>query len=306
MSKNIIFMGTPEFSVPTLKILAESAYSLECVYTQPAKKSSRGYKINPSPVQVVSEELDLKIRTPKNLESQIEYDFFKSINPYIVVVVAYGQIIPKKYLTLPEKGFINIHASLLPKWRGAAPIQRSIMNCDKETGISIMKIEEGLDTGPYMKQIKTPINAQTNAKILSDKLSILGAESILESLSLIKKNEAKFIKQENSKATYAKKIKKTESKIEWNNTAKNILSKINSLNPSPGAWFEFNKSRYKVWKAEIINMSGEIGHTINEELTVACKEKSIRILEIQKEGKNKLSIGSFLAGAKIKKGTSLL
>ena len=306
MEKNIIFMGTPKFSVPTLKVLAKSEYNLKQVYTQPAKKSLRGQKINPSPVEIVSKELELKVRTPSNLDSPIEYNFFKSIDPYIVVVVAYGQIIPKKYLSLPEKGFINIHASLLPKWRGAAPIQRSIMNCDKETGISIMKIEEGLDTGPYIKQIKTRIDEQTTSKMLSEKLSILGAENILESLSLIIKNEAIFLKQEDNEATYAKKIKKSESKIDWNDTAKNILSKINSLNPSPGAWFEHEESRYKVWKAEVINLNGKVGQIINDEFTIGCKEKSLKILEIQKEGKNKLPISSFLAGTKIKKGTNLL
>ena len=182
MSKKIVFMGTPEFSVPTLEILANSKYKLECVYTQPAQKSSRGQKLKITPVQSTAEKLNLKIKTPKSLNDKSEIEYFKSLNSYIVVVVAYGQIIPKNYLNLAEKGFINIHASLLPKWRGAAPIQRSIMNQDRETGISFMRIEEGLDTGPYFKQIKVNIDQETNSGNLSNILANLGAENILECL----------------------------------------------------------------------------------------------------------------------------
>ena len=158
MSKKIVFMGTPEFSVPTLKVLVKSNYELACVYTQPPKKSSRGQKLKISAVHDAAQKLNLTIKTPKSLNDKNEYEYFKSIDPYIVVVVAYGQIIPKNYLDLPDKGFINIHASLLPKWRGAAPIQRSIMNLEKETGISIMKIEEELDTGPICNSYKVNIH----------------------------------------------------------------------------------------------------------------------------------------------------
>ena len=171
-------MGTPEFSVKTLEVLSLSNYEIVCVYTQPAKRSLRGQKMNKSPVHKFAEKLNLKVRTPKNLTEENEYDFFKSLDPYIVIVVAYGKVIPKNYLNVPTKGFINIHASLLPKWRGAAPIQRSIMNHEKETGISIMKIQEKLDEGPYIKQIKTKIDDKTTSQSLSDTLSKLGAENI--------------------------------------------------------------------------------------------------------------------------------
>ena len=202
-----------------------------------------------------------------------EYKYLKSIKPYIVIVVAYGQLIPKNFLEIPDMGFLNIHASLLPKWRGAAPIQRSIMNRDLETGISFMKIVEGLDQGPYLKQIKIKIDNQTTSKVLSENLSKIGSENILDCLKLIEDGKAKFIDQNSQNASYAKKISKKEAKINWEETAKNVLSKINALNPAPGAWFEYNGSRYKVWRAAISEKSGKVGEILDGKLTVACKEK---------------------------------
>ena len=305
MPKKIVFMGTPEFSVPTLEILAKSKYELHYVYTQPPKKSSRGQKFTTTPIQNAAEKLNIKIKTPSSLNDKGEYEFFKSINPYIVVVVAYGQIIPKNYLELPKKGFINIHASLLPKWRGAAPIQRSIINQDKETGISFMKIEEGLDTGPFLKQIKININQDTTTLNLSEKLAKLGAENILNCLEIIEQNKANFIEQDKTKASYATKIKKSEAKIIWSDQAANILSKINGLNPTPGAWFEYKGTRHKILKASISALSGTPGKILDKNFIVACKENSISILEIQKEGKKKLSIKDFLVGSNINVGDFL-
>ena len=305
MSKKIVFMGTPEFSIPTLKILAKSKYQLDTVYTQPPKKSSRGQKIKISPVQHVAEQLNLKIRSPNSLTDKNEFEYFKSIHPYIVIVVAYGKIIPKKYLSLPQKGFINIHASLLPKWRGAAPIQRSIINQDKETGVSFMRIEEGLDTGPFFNQIKININEETTAASLSNSLSIIGAENILNCLENIEQDKANFIQQNENEANYALKIKKSESKILWNETARNILFKINGLNPAPGAWFMYHGIRHKVLKAKISNLSGKVGQVLDKNFTIGCKDKSICILEIQKEGKKKLAIEDYLVGSKINTGDFL-
>ena len=287
MGKKIVFMGTPKFAVPTLEVLARSNYEIECVYTQSPKKSLRGQKVNQTPVHLASSKLKLKVRTT-SLVSEEEYSYFKSLKPFIVIVVAFGQIIPKKYLNLSEMGFINVHASLLPKWRGAAPIQRSIINQDKETGISIMKIEEDLDAGPCMKQVKVKIDDETTTKSLSKKLSELAAENIIDCIKLIEKGKDKFVNQDHSKATYAKKIKKSESKITWKQKAKEVLSKINGLNPFPGAWFNYNGSRYKIWKAEISTLKGEPGTVLDETLTVACEDNSIKVLEIQKEELEKL------------------
>ncbi len=298
-------MGTPKFSVQTLEVLEKSNFKIECVYTQPPKKAKRGQKIILTPVNQVAKKLNLKIRTPNDLETQEEYNYFKSIRPYIVIVVAYGKIIPEKFLSLSEKGFLNIHASLLPKWRGAAPIQRSIMHRDKETGVSFMMIEKGLDSGPYINQIKVKIDIQTTAGSLTDELSKLGADNILKTINLIQENKAKYVMQDNNQATYAKKINKDESKIIWNEKAINVIAKINGLNPYPGAWFKFNGSRYKIWKALTSEMKGVPGNILDEKLTIACKDKSIEIVEIQKEGKNKIGIEEFIKGNKISKGQNI-
>ena len=306
MSQKIVFMGTPEFAVPTLELLLKSSHKILAVYSQPPSKANRGQKIKPSDIESFSEKNSLIIRNPLRLDSEEEYNFIKNLKPDIVVVVAYGKIIPKRFLNLAKHGFINVHASLLPKWRGAAPIQRSIMNLDNETGVSIMKITEDLDTGPVMNQAKIPINQNTDAKILTKVLSQLGAKTLLDSINKIADGTAKFEEQDHSVATYAKKISKAEGKIEWNVSAKKILAKINGLNPNPGAWFEYKKERFKIWKAETANGNGEPGKTLNDKLIIACKEGSIKILEIQKEGKGRQEIDQFLLGNKIKQGENIV
>ena len=216
MPKKIIFMGTPIFAVPILKSLYQNGYPISVVYTQPPQKSKRGQKINKSPIQGISETLNIDFRSPKSLkDNKEEYRFIKELNADIAIVVAYGQIIPKEFLNLTKKGFINIHGSILPSWRGAAPIQRSIMNLDKETGISIMKIVEELDSGPVSNVYKLKIDNNYNAQEISEKLSKLAAEKILDNLDDILENKAQFIEQDHSKATYAKKINKDEGQIDW-------------------------------------------------------------------------------------------
>jgi methionyl-tRNA formyltransferase len=302
MSNKIIFMGTPQFSVATLEALAKSRYKISCVYTQPPKGSNRGQKINLSPIQESAENLNLAVRSPNNLNSEEEFKFFKDLNPEIVVVVAYGKLIPKRFLNIPKKGFINIHASLLPKWRGAAPIQRAVINLEKETGISLMKIIEELDAGPVMKKIKIKIDPTESSGKISEKLSKIGSDNIVEALDNIFENKAKFIEQEHSSATYAKKIKKNEGQINWEEDAKTIIGKINGLNPNPGAWFEYKTKRYKIWQASVLDKKGVAGSILDDNFTIACKDKSIKIIEIQKEGKNKLLLNFFLLGMSFKVG----
>jgi len=304
MAKKIIFMGTPFFAVPILKSLYQNGYPISVVYTQPPQKSQRGQKINKSPIQGISETLNIDFRSPQTLKNnEEEFKFLKELNADLAIVVAYGQIIPKNFLNLTKKGFINIHASILPTWRGAAPIQRSIMNLDNETGISIMKLAEELDSGPVSKIYKIKLNKNDNALEISEKLSLLAAEKILDDIDEILDDKAKFFEQDNSKATYAKKIDKSEGKINWNDGALNILSKINGLFPVPGAFFNFNGERYKILKAEIGNGLGEIGEVLTDKLEIACgNNQSIKILEIQRQGKNPQKIGDFLLGSKIKKG----
>ena len=302
MSQKIVFMGTPEFSVPTLESLVNSDHKILAVYSQPASKANRGQKIIPSSVEAFAKENSLNIRTPAKLDTEEEYNFLKNLKPDIVIVIAYGKIIPKKFLSLAKHGFVNVHASLLPKWRGAAPIQRSIMNLDSETGISIMKIVEELDAGPVMHQDKIKISENVDGLTLSKVLSKLGAKSIIGAISKIEKGEAKFQEQNHSQATYAKKISKAEGEIQWNKSAKKVLAKINGLNPNPGAWFQYKRERHKVWKAKIVNENGDAGKTIDDKLTIACNEQSIKILEIQKEGKSRQLTDQFLLGNKIKQG----
>jgi methionyl-tRNA formyltransferase len=301
-------MGTPMFAVPILKSLYQNGYSISNVYTQPPQKSQRGYKINKSPIQGIAETLNLEFRTPKSLkENREEYDFFKKIEADIAIVVAYGQIIPKEFLNLTKKGFINIHASLLPKWRGAAPIQRSIMSLDKETGISFMKIVEELDTGPVCNSYKMNLDDNLNASNLADELSALAANKILDNIDDILEDKAKFIEQDHSKATYASKILKAEGKINWSEDAKNINGKINGLYPSPGAFFIYKGERYKILKAEIGNGIGKAGEVISDNLEVACSNnQSIKILEIQRQGKRPQKVSEFMLGSKIKKGSIIL
>ncbi|MDA9663286.1 methionyl-tRNA formyltransferase [Candidatus Pelagibacter sp.] len=306
MLKKIVFMGTPIFALPILKSLYQNGYNISAVYTQPPQKSQRGQKINKSPIQGLSETLDLEVRQPLSLNNnEKEFEYFKKINADIAIVVAYGQIIPREMLSLTKNGFINIHASLLPKWRGAAPIQRSIMNLEKKTGISIMKINEELDAGPICNCYELEINNNDNAGTVSEKLSAIAAEKILFNLDNILDGKSKFINQDHNKATYAKKIKKSEGKINWNNSARSVIGQINGLFPNPGAWFEYNGERYKVLKAEISNGIGKPGLILNDHLEISCKENSIKILELQRQGKRVQNINEFILGSQIKKGTSL-
>ena len=306
MSKKLVFMGTPMFAVPILKSLYQNGYNISCVYTQPPQKSKRGQKINKSPIQGISETLNLEYRTPPVINNEEEYNFLNSLDADLAIVVAYGQIIPKKFLSLTKTGFINIHASLLPKWRGAAPIQRSIMNLDKETGISIMRIAEKLDTGPVCNNYKIQLNENLNALEISEKLSNLAAEKILDNVDDILDGKANFIEQDHSNATYASKIQKTEGQINWDENAEKIIGKINGLYPSPGAFFMFNGERYKILKAQVGRAQGNPGSVLSDNLEIACgNNQSIIIKEIQRQGKRPQNIGEFIQGSQIKKGSKI-
>ena len=305
MPKKIIFMGTPMFAVPILKSLYQNGFPINLVYTQPPQKSHRGQKINKSPVQGISETLNIEFRSPQNLKNNTEeYEFLKKMEADLAIVVAYGQIIPKEFLNLTKKGFINIHASILPRWRGAAPIQRAIMNLDKQIGISIMKIVEKLDAGPVCNIYKIDLDNNCNASEVSEKLSAIAAEKILDNIDQVLEDKANFEEQDHSKATYASKILKTEGIIDWKEDAEKILGKINGLYPTPGAFFVFKGERYKILKAEIGSSFGEPGEVISDYLEVACGNRnSIKITEIQRQGKRPQNISEFMLGSQIKKGS---
>ena len=306
MQKKIGFMGTPNFAVPVLKNIYQNGYEVSVVYTQPPRKSNRGQKFEKSPIHSFAETISFDVRTPDHLKNnKTEYEYFKNLNLDLVIIVAYGIIIPKEFLSLSKEGFINLHASILPKWRGAAPIQRSIMSKDKETGISVMKINEKLDEGNISHIFKIKINENENAQILSDRLSSLASEKISEVIDCIMDKRAKFKPQDHTQATYAKKIEKTEGLIDWNDKAEDIIGKINGLFPYPGGFFIYRGERYKILKAQLSFSKDQPGKVLSNDLEISCGENSIKILDIQREGKKPQEIYEFVLGSQIQKGTNL-
>ena len=297
-------MGTPDFAVPILKSINNLNHNVLEVYTQPPNKKNRGQKIQNSPIHDFSNKLNLPVRCPIAFDEE-EINHIKKLNPDLVIVVAYGKILPVKLLNLDKVLFINVHASLLPRWRGAAPIQRAIMNLDHETGVSIMKIVTKLDAGPVLLQSKIKITKEINYKELSSQMSELGAKLILDTLKLIESKRTDFTQQNESEATYAKKIEKSETKINWNGDAEKIVAKINAFSPNPGCWFELNRNRIKIIKAKKVIGEGMPGTILNDKFTIACSKNAIQIIELQKEGKQKIKADEFLKGNKIKTGQSL-
>ena len=298
-------MGTPSISGHVLKSLYQNGYNVEVVYTQPPIASNRGQKVNKSSVHLISETLNLSIRTPISLNNEEEINFLKNKDISLGVVVAYGQILKKEFLDIPKYGWINIHYSLLPKFRGAAPIQRAIMENEKYTGISIIKMNESLDAGPICNQYQLKILENENSEDLSIRLSDLASKKILENIDNIFEGNAVFIDQDHNKSTYAKKIKKEEGKIDWQESNEKIIAKINGLYPNPGCWFMLKGERYKILKAEISNLKGNPGEVLSQNLDVGCGQNSIKIIEIQKQGKKIQKLKEFLLGNPIKNGSSL-
>jgi methionyl-tRNA formyltransferase len=303
MALKIIFMGTPNFAVPILKSVNESKHKILKVYTQPPTKKNRGLKIQNSSVHICATELNIPVRHPISLKDNDEIEYIKKLKPDVVIVVAYGQILPEKLLKIGKILFINIHASLLPKWRGAAPIQRAIMNMDHESGISIMKIVPKLDSGPVLLKSKIKIFQDTTYEELAKKMSKLGSKLILDALKLLEEKQAIFIEQDESEASYAKKIKKSECNINWNKNANEVIAKINALNSNLGSWFEINGNRIKIIEAiEVKNKKGKPGILLDKNFTIACSNNAIQILKLKKEGKQQTTAEEFLRGTKIKIG----
>ena len=288
MSKKIVFMGTSDFAVPILKNIYQNGFEVSVVYTQPPKKSDRGLKITKSPIHMLAETLNLEVRTPEKIKNnKEEYEYLKKIDASLGVVVAYGQILTKDILSLSKNGFINLHASILPLNRGASPIQRSVMNLDKETGISVMKINEKLDAGDVSDIFKIDILENENAQSLNDRLSLLAAEKISYIIDNIFDGKAIYKEQAHKNATYAKKI----------------IGQINGL--FPYCYFMFNGARYRILKALFSGSSGKPGHVLSENLEIACGNNSLKITEIQREGKKAQKLNEFILGTKIKKGSNL-
>lgn len=298
----LAFMGTPEFAVPALRALHAAGHDIVAVYSQPPRRAGRGKKLTPSPVQQVAEELGIETRVPASLKTEDAQAAFAALSLDAAVVAAYGLILPQAILDAPKMGCLNIHGSLLPRWRGAAPVQRAILAGDEETGITIMQMEAGLDTGPMLLKSKTPV-AEKTAGELTDELAQTGAELMVQYLASVEDFPPE--EQDDALASYAKKITKEEARLDFSRTAANVLLQIRAFNPVPGAFFEYDGSRYRIHSAEIINTAGDAGTLINDQMMIACGDGAIKPSLIQKAGRPKLSLSEFLNGAKIPVGTVL-
>ena len=299
--QRILFMGTAQFALPSLSKLLDLNQNIIGVYSSPPKKANRGMEITNSPIINYAQSKSLNFSYPDNLKDENEVLKIKELNPDIIIVIAYGLIIPRSILEIPKIGCFNLHGSLLPRWRGAAPIQRAIIEGDNKTGITFMKMDEGLDTGDIVLSKEINIDSNDNHQSLEDKLSNLGAESFEEFLELIEKNRD-FVQQNNDLATYAKKIEKSETRLDWNESAEKIIRRINSYSPNPGAWFEFKGKRIKILKASLTSQSGKSGTIISDDLVIGCGEQSIQPQILKKEGKDEVNLNDFLRGNKIEKG----
>ncbi|AZN97328.1 methionyl-tRNA formyltransferase [Mesorhizobium sp. M9A.F.Ca.ET.002.03.1.2] len=307
MPLRVIFMGTPEFSVPTLRAIAEAGNEIKAVYTQPPRAAGRrGLELTPSPVQREAERLDIEVRTPVSLKSEAEQQAFRALRADVAIVVAYGLLLPKPILEAPRFGCLNGHASLLPRWRGAAPIQRAIMAGDAETGMMVMRMEEGLDTGPVAMVEKCAIDPDMTAGDLHDRLMSLGAALIVQALARLERNTLTFTTQATAGVTYAKKIDKAETRVDWTRPAGEVHDHIRGLSPFPGAWCEVEiggrMERLKLLRSTLSDGAGEPGGILDGRLTVACGSGAIRLVEVQRAGGRPVSAQEFLRGAKLEKG----
>lgn len=296
----LVFMGTPDFAVETLKALGQAGHEIACVYSQPPRPAGRGMAERPSPVHAFAASQGIEVRTPVSLKSPEEQARFADLKPDAAVVVAYGLLLPKPILDAPRLGCFNVHASLLPRWRGAAPIQRAIMAGDAETGVTIMRMEEGLDTGPMCKAGRIAITPETTAQSLHDALAALGAELMVEVLA---QEEIACVPQPADGVTYAKKIDKAEARIDFARSAEEARNHIHGLSPFPGAWFQAKGTRIKVLLCETIEAEGTPGTFIDDRLAIACGSGAIRLLKLQREGKGAMEAEEFLRGFPIPGGT---
>lgn len=299
----LIFMGTPQFSVAALDALHEAGHEIVCVYTQPPRPAGRGKKDRPSPVQARAEALGLLVRHPVTLRSDEAQEPFAALHADIAVVVAYGLILPQPVLDAPTRGCLNIHASLLPRWRGAAPIHRAIMAGDAETGVCIMQMEAGLDTGPVLIWQSTPIGSAETTEQLHDRLADIGANLIVRTVAGL--SDLNPVSQPEEGVTYASKIDKSEAAIDWTRPATEVDRKIRALSPFPGAWFEYDGARIKVLGSIMGKGTGVPGAVLDDDLTIACGSGAVRLTRLQRAGKGAQDADVFLRGTALPRGTIL-
>jgi methionyl-tRNA formyltransferase len=299
----LVFMGTPEFSVAPLDALVSAGHDIACVYTQPPRPAGRGKKPRPSPVQTRAASLGLPVRHPVSLRSADEQDAFRALDADAAVVAAYGLILPPAVLDAPAKGCLNIHASLLPRWRGAAPVQRAIMAGDAETGVCIMQMEAGLDTGPVLLRATVPIGPRETAATLLETLSRLGSRLIVDALDELDAIEPEH--QADEGVTYATKIDKAETRVDWSRKANEVDRLIRGLSPFPGAWAEMKGERVKILDSEMTEGAGRPGEILDDALGIACGSGAVRLLRLQRAGRGAMSGHEFLRGFPVTRGDAL-
>jgi methionyl-tRNA formyltransferase len=304
MPLRLIFMGTPEFSVPTLLELVAHGHEIAAVYTRAAKPAGRGMKLQLSPVEVEARRLGIPVETPTTLKTPEALEKFRAHDADAAVVVAYGMILPKTILDAPKLGCFNLHASLLPRWRGAAPINRAIMAGDSETGVMVMKMDAGLDTGDVAMAERMPLTDAMTAADLHDALARLGGDLMVRAIGALERGKLQLTKQRDDGVTYAAKIDKAEARIDWDQPARAVLRHIHGLSPFPGAWCEMpiegEPVRVKILRCAMADGSGAPGELLDDRLTVACSEGAIRILELQRAGKSPMKADEFLRGTPLK------
>jgi len=303
MPLRLIFMGTPEFSVPTLLELVAHRHDIAAVYTRAPKPGGRGMKLQPTPVEVEARRLGIPVLTPKTLKTLEALAEFRMHDADAAVVVAYGMILPQAILDAPKLGCFNLHASLLPRWRGAAPINRAIMAGDAESGVMVMKMDAGLDTGDVAMAERLTITDAMTASDLHDALARLGADLMVRAMAALERGALQLTRQGEQGVTYAAKIEKAEARIDWSRPARAVLRHIHGLSPFPGAWSEIaggDAARVKILRCELAKGSGEPGSVLDEQLTIACGEGAIRIVELQREGKARMQAADFLRGVTVK------
>ena len=306
----VIFAGTPDFAAAALKAIAAAGFEIPLVLTQPDRPKGRGMQLAPSPVKQAALELGLRVAQPEKLRNNAEaLQMLKEVEADVMVVAAYGLILPQDVLDTPKHGCLNIHASLLPRWRGAAPIQRAIEAGDAETGVCIMQMDSGLDTGDVVSEHRYAIQPTDTANEVHDALMNLGAEAIVADLQQLKtEGRLKSVKQPEEGVTYAQKLSKEEARIDWNESAAVIERKIRAFNPVPAAWVEYQGKPMKIWRAEVVAQQGRAGEVLScsaDGLVVACGENALKITELQPSGSKRMPIAAFAAGHKIEVGTVL-
>lgn len=305
MSLRVAFMGTPDFAIPTLQALLDAKFDVMAVYTQPPRPAGRGKSLRPSPVHAFADQHGIEVRTPKSLRNEDAAADFAALNLDIAVVVAYGLILPKAILNAPRLGCVNVHASLLPRWRGAAPIHRAIMAGDSETGVTIMQMDEGLDTGDMLLVSRTDIAPDDTTKSLHDRLATLGAKVIAPAIEGLMDGSIKPTPQPDAGVTYAEKIDKTEARIDWTAPAQEIDRKVRGLFPFPGAWFEYEGERIKILAGQIVPQAGLAGMALDDRLTIACGGAAYRIRRAQRAGKAAMDADELLRGFSLPAGSHL-